>query len=149
MAETPVKEAPKKAKAPEPSGRWYLVDAQGKVLGRMAVRVARVLMGKHKPTYQPDQLMGDEVIVINADKIVVTGKKLEKKFYTSYSGYPGGLKKRSLGVALAKDPEFVIRHAVGGMLPKNRLGSRMLKRLKVYRDAKHPHESQKPEPMEI
>ena len=120
------------------TNQWYKVDAQGKILGRMAVRVARVLMGKHRPTYQPDRLCGDGVIIVNSDKVAVTGRKLKQKIYTSYSGYPGGLKKRPLEVQMAKDSEVVIRHAVAGMLPKSRLGSRMLKHLHVYRGAEHP-----------
>ncbi len=128
---------------------WWVVDAQGKTLGRLASQIARVLMGKHKPYYQPDVDCGDFVIVLNADKVVVTGKKLEQKKYYFHSNYPGGLKERSLAWMLEHKPEEVIRLAVKRMLPKNRLGHRMLKRLKVYRGSEHPHVAQQPKILEV
>ncbi|MEJ7555309.1 MAG: 50S ribosomal protein L13 [Aquificaceae bacterium] len=128
---------------------WWVVDAQGKILGRLASQIARVLMGKHKPYYQPDVDCGDFVIVLNADKVVVTGKKLEQKKYYFHSNYPGGLKERTLAWMLEHKPEEVIRLAVKRMLPKNRLGHRMLKRLKVYRGSEHPHVAQQPKILEV
>ncbi len=128
---------------------WWVVDAQGKTLGRLASQIARVLMGKHKPYYQPDVDCGDFVIVLNADKVVVTGKKLEQKKYYFHSNYPGGLKERTLAWMLEHKPEEVIRLAVKRMLPKNRLGHRMLKRLKVYRGSEHPHVAQQPKILEV
>ncbi|MFN4319228.1 MAG: 50S ribosomal protein L13 [Aquificaceae bacterium] len=128
---------------------WWVVDAEGKVLGRLASQIAKVLMGKHKPYYQPDVDCGDFVIVLNADKVVVTGKKMEQKKYQFHSNYPGGLKERSLAWMLQNKPEDVIRLAVKRMLPKNRLGHRMLKRLKVYRTSSHPHAAQQPKNLEV
>ncbi|QID32792.1 50S ribosomal protein L13 [Pampinifervens florentissimum] len=128
---------------------WWVVDAQGKVLGRLASQIARVLMGKHKPYYQPDVDCGDFVIVLNADKLVVTGKRLEQKKYYFHSNYPGGLKERSLAWMLENKPEEVIRLAVKRMLPKNRLGHRMLKRLKIYTGSEHPHVAQQPKVLEV
>ncbi len=124
--------------------KWHLIDAKDKILGRLAVEVARILMGKHKPTYVPYIAGGDGVIVINARQIKVTGAKLSQKLYKHYSGYPGGLKQRPLAEMLERKPAEVIRHAVGGMLPKNKLTKVMLGRLKVYPDEKHPHQGQKP-----
>lgn len=124
--------------------KWHLIDAKDKILGRLAVEVARILMGKHKPTYVPYIAGGDGVIVINARQIKVTGAKLSQKLYKHYSGYPGGLKQRPLAEMLERKPGEVIRHAVGGMLPKNKLTKVMLGRLKVYPDEKHPHQGQKP-----
>ncbi len=128
---------------------WWVVDAQGKTLGRLASQIARVLMGKHKPYYQPDVDCGDFVIVLNADKVITTGKKLEQKKYHFHSNYPGGLKERTLAWMLENKPEEVIRLAVRRMLPKNRLGHRMLKRLKVYRGSEHPHIAQQPKTLEV
>ncbi|MEJ7554227.1 MAG: 50S ribosomal protein L13 [Aquificaceae bacterium] len=128
---------------------WWVVDAQGKVLGRLASQIARILMGKHKPYYQPDVDCGDFVIVLNADKLVVTGKRLEQKKYYFHSNYPGGLKERSLAWMLENKPEEVIRLAVKRMLPKNRLGHRMLKRLKIYTGSEHPHVAQQPKVLEV
>ncbi len=128
---------------------WWVVDAQGKVLGRLASQIARVLMGKHKPYYQPDVDCGDFVIVLNADKLAVTGKRLEQKKYYFHSNYPGGLKERSLAWMLENKPEEVIRLAVKRMLPKNRLGHRMLKRLKIYTGSEHPHVAQQPKVLEV
>ena len=129
--------------------RWYVVDAEGKILGRLATQIATVLRGKNKPIYAPHMDVGDFVIVINADKIQVTGRKLEQKMYYRHSGYPGGLRSISLRDQLQRHPERVIRSAVKGMLPKNRLGRRMLRKLKVYAGSSHPHEAQRPEPLEI
>jgi len=128
---------------------WYVVDATGRTLGRLATRVAHVLRGKHKPIYSPSVDTGDYVIVVNADKIHVTGRKLDQKIYYRYSGYPGGLKEITLRNLLQKHPTRVIMHAVRGMLPKNRLGRRMLKKLKVYAGPDHPHAAQQPEPLEL
>ncbi len=129
--------------------KWWVVDAEGKILGRLASEIAKILRGKHKPYYQPDVDCGDFVIVINAEKVRVTGKKLDQKIYYRHSGYPGGLKERTLRWMLEHKPEEVIRLAVKRMLPKNRLGHRMLKKLKVYRGPHHPHQAQKPEPLEV
>jgi large subunit ribosomal protein L13 len=128
---------------------WHVVDAKDQILGRLATKVASVLMGKDKVIYSPHQDIGDEVIVINASKIKTTGKKLEQKEYKSYSAYPGGLKLEKLESVLKRKPDFVIRHAVKGMLPKNKLGDKMLKKLKVYADDKHPHQAQRPKEMKI
>jgi large subunit ribosomal protein L13 len=124
---------------------WYLVDAEGKTLGRLAAGIASVLRGKHKPTYTPSVDTGDFVIVINAEKVSVTGKKHSDKIYYSHSSYPGGLKAVPLGKLLSEKPEEVIRKAVGGMLPKGPLGRTMLKKLKVYAGDNHPHGAQTPE----
>jgi len=129
--------------------RWYVVDAQGKTLGRLASEIARILRGKHKPIFSPHMDTGDFVIVINAEKVHVTGRKLTQKFYYRHSGYPGGLKAISLRDQLKKHPERVIQHAVRGMLPKNRLGRKMIKKLKVYAGPEHPHKAQKPEPLDL
>lgn len=131
-------------KTSEIKRNWYVVDATGKVLGRLASRIARVLIGKHRAQYTPHIDSGDFVVVINADKFRVTGKKMTDKIYYSHSMYPGGLKKISLELMLEKHPERVIYHAVSGMLPKNRLRARRLKRLKIYTDATHPHTAQSP-----
>ena len=121
--------------------QWYVVDAAGQTLGRLAARVAYFLRGKHKPVYSPAVDAGDFVIVVNAEKIHVTGRKLDQKKYYRHSGYPGGLKEIALRDQLAKHPTRVIEHAVRGMLPKNRLGRRMFKHLKVYAGPEHPHEA--------
>lgn len=128
---------------------WYVIDAEGQNLGRLATRVATVLRGKHKPTYTPSMDVGDFVIVINADKVEVTGNKLQDKRYYRHSLYPGGLKEVSLQRMLATHPERVIEHAVRGMLPKNKLGRAMYRKLKVYAGADHPHAAQKPQPLEL
>ncbi len=138
-----------RVKPQEVERKWFVVDAEGKVLGRLASEIAKILRGKHKPYYQPDVDCGDFVIVVNAEKIRVTGKKLDQKKYYRHSNYPGGLKERSLKWMLEHKPEEVIRLAVKRMLPKNRLGHRMLKKLKVYRGPEHPHQAQKPEPLEV
>ncbi|OYV03088.1 50S ribosomal protein L13 [candidate division bacterium WOR-3 4484_18] len=129
--------------------KWYLIDAAGKTLGRLASQIALILRGKHKPQYQPHLDLGDYVVVINAEKVHVTGKKETDKLYYRHSGYPGGLKAIPLSVIRRKHPEFLIYHAVKGMLPKNRLGRKMLKKLKVYRGPSHPHIAQNPEPLDI
>ncbi|GGJ40167.1 50S ribosomal protein L13 [Deinococcus roseus] len=129
--------------------KWVLIDAEGKTLGRLATQVASILRGKNKPTFTPNELCGDFVVVINAGKVNLTGAKLDKKVYTRYTGYQGGLKTETARVALAKHPERVIEHAVFGMLPKGRLGRRIHTRLKVYAGAEHPHAAQQPEKLEI
>ena len=129
--------------------RWVLIDAEGKTLGRLATKIATLLRGKHRPYWTPNVAMGDFVVVVNADKIRVTGKKLEQKIYTRYSGYPGGLKKIPLDKMLATHPERVLEHAVKGMLPKGPLGRRLFKRLKVYAGPDHPHQAQRPEKLEV
>lgn len=123
---------------------WYVVDATDQVLGRLSVRIANVLRGKHRATFTPHVDTGDFVIVVNADKIRVTGKKEQDKEYMFYSGWMGGVKHRSLGDFRKNKPEFIIQHSVKGMLPKNRLAAGMLKRLKVYAGSEHPHEAQEP-----
>ncbi|HWP64276.1 MAG TPA: 50S ribosomal protein L13 [Candidatus Binatia bacterium] len=127
--------------------RWYVVDATNETLGRLASRIARVLEGKHKPTYAPHLDCGDHVIVLNAARIAVTRDKRETKIYYRHSGYPHGLKQETLGQLLARRPEEVIRRAVKGMLPHNRLGARQLRKLKVYAGPDHPHQAQRPEPL--
>jgi large subunit ribosomal protein L13 len=129
--------------------RWVLVDAQGKTLGRLASEIAKILRGKHRPDYTPNMLTGDYVVVINAEKVRLTGNKLQQKTYTRYSGYPGGLKRIPAATMLERHPGHVIGHAVKGMLPKGPLGRRMFKRLKVYAGDQHPHAAQKPEPIEL
>lgn len=129
--------------------KWYVVDAEGKTLGRLAAEVAKILRGKHKPTYTPHVDTGDHVIVVNADKVVLTGKKLVQKTYFRHSGYPGGTTFTPAGKLLADRPERLIEIAVKGMLPKNRLGRAMYRKLKVYRGAAHPHEAQQPEVLEL
>jgi large subunit ribosomal protein L13 len=128
---------------------WLVVDATGQTLGRLATQVADTLRGKRKPEYTPHCDVGDFVIVVNAEKIAVTGRKREQKRYYRHSGYPGGLRSRTLGDLLERRPEEVIRRAVKGMLPRNRLGRAQLTKLKVYAGPDHPHAAQKPEPMEI
>lgn len=124
---------------------WYVVDADAQVLGRMATRIASFLMGKEKPIYTDFLDTGDFVVVVNIDKVKLSGKKWDDKFYYSHSGYPGGLKQISAAKLMDKHPDRVIKHAVKGMLPKNKLGKQMLKRLKVYTGPEHPHSAQKPE----
>lgn len=129
--------------------KWYIADASGKVLGRFASEIAHRLRGKHKATYTPHVDTGDFIIVVNAEKIVLTGKKLTDKIYYSYSGYPGGLRETAAGKMLAEKPEDLIRIAVQGMLPKTNLGRKMLKKLKVYSGNAHIHEAQCPETLSI
>lgn len=129
--------------------KWYVVDAEGKTLGRLASEIANVLRGKNKPIYTPHIDTGDYVIVVNAEKVKVTGKKLEQKVYYHHSEYVGGMKETTLKDMMKKKPEFVITHAVKGMLPKGPLGRQMLKKLHVYAGPDHKHEAQKPEAMNI
>ena len=127
--------------------RWYVVDATDATLGRLASRIARVLEGKHKPAYQPNLDTGDHVIVLNAGRIAVTSDKRESKVYVRHSGFPQGYKEETLGHLLDRRPEEVIRRAVKGMLPHNRLGAQQLRKLKIYAGADHPHQAQQPEPL--
>ena len=129
--------------------RWFIIDAEGKILGRLSTTIARILAGKNKPMYTPFLDTGDHVIVINAEKVVLTGKKETDKIYRSHSQYPGGLKERAARFVRAEKPERIIEEAVWGMLPKSKLGRQMLKKLNVYRGTKHPHEAQKPERLEV
>ncbi len=124
---------------------WYVVDADDQILGRMATRIASFLMGKEKPIYTDFLDTGDFVVVVNIDKVKLSGKKWDDKFYYSHSGYPGGIKQISASKLMDKHPDRVIKHAVKGMLPKNKLGKQMLKRLKVYTGPEHPHSAQKPQ----
>lgn len=133
----------------EVDAKWHLVDASGRVLGRMATEIATILMGKHRPEYTPHVDCGDHVVVTNAAELVLTGRKAEQKMELRYSGYPGGLKMRSYGDLLEKYPERLVEEAVRRMLPKNRLGRQMLKKLKVYAGTDHPHHAQQPEPLAI
>ncbi len=128
---------------------WWLVDAEGQTLGRLATKIATVLKGKHKPDFVNFLDTGDFVVVINAEKIVVTGKKESDKKYYSHSGYPGGIKEITLGKLREKKPEEILRHAVKGMLPKNAMGRKLLKKLKIYTGKEHPHKAQKPEILNI
>jgi large subunit ribosomal protein L13 len=132
-------------KASEIERSWYVIDADGLVLGRVATEVARLLRGKHKPTFTPHIDTGDHVVVINADKIVLTSNKGDKVFVHRHSGYPGGVRSQSYGDLLRTKPEEAVRRAVRGMLPKNRLGRQMIRKLKVYAGATHPHAAQKPQ----
>ncbi len=136
-------------KTAEIKREWYLVDAQGQTLGRLASKIASIIRGKHKPIYSPHLDCGDFVIVINADKVRVTGRKLDQKNYYRHSGYPGGLKTTNLRDQLAQHPERVIETAIRGMLPKNKLGRQMIKKLKVYAGDAHPHQAQQPKPLEL
>ncbi len=137
------------AKKGEIQKKWYLINAEGMVLGRLAVTVANRLLGKKKPTYTPNVDTGDFVVVINAGKVKLTGKKLDNKYYFRHSGYPGGIKSETARERLSQFPEKVITAAVWGMLPKGRLGRAMLKKLKVYRGDEHPHQAQKPEVLTV
>jgi large subunit ribosomal protein L13 len=129
--------------------RWFVVDADGQILGRLASKVATILRGKHKPQFAPHMDVGDHVIVVNAAKVRVTGKKSEQKLYYRHSGFPGGLRQEPLALLLQRKPERVIELAVRGMLPKNRLGRAMAKKLHVYAGPDHPHQAQKPEVLQI
>jgi large subunit ribosomal protein L13 len=137
---------PKKAQV---KSRWYVVDASGKVLGRMASRIAHVLRGKHRPDFTPHLDLGDHVVVINADKVALTGKKASIKTYTHHTGYPGGLKHIKFSDMMKTRPERVIEKAVWGMLPHNRLGRRQILKLKVYAGSEHPHAAQQPETLAV
>jgi large subunit ribosomal protein L13 len=134
-------------KAGEVTREWYAVDAAGQNLGRLATRVARALLGKDKPSFTPGVDVGDFVVVFNAERVTVTGKKLDEKLYYRASGYPGGLKAVTLREQLARHPERVLQAAVWGMLPHNRMGRKLIKKLKVYAGPDHPHASQKPRPL--
>jgi len=129
--------------------KWFLVDAEGRALGRLATLVASRLRGKHRPTFAPNYDHGDHVIVVNASKVKLTGKKLTDKFYRRHTGYPGGLKEIAAGKLLATRPDRVIEYAVTGMLPKNSMGRKLITKLKVYAGPEHPHAAQKPEPLEV
>ncbi len=133
----------------EPTNDWVVVDAAGQRVGRLATQIASILKGKHKPTYSPHQPGGDFVVVVNAGKVEFTGDKLDNKVYTRYSGYQGGLKTTTAREVLAKHPERVIEHAVWGMLPKTRMGRRLIRRLKVYAGETHPHDAQQPKKWEL
>src|SRR5690554_6241955 len=133
------------AKANEVERKWYIIDAEDKVLGRLATEIATILRGKNKPIYTPHVDTGDFVVVINAEKVKLTGKKLEQKNYVYHTGYPGGLREIPYERLIKERPEKIIELAVKGMLPKNRLGRKMIKKLKVYGGAEHKHEAQKPE----
>jgi large subunit ribosomal protein L13 len=137
------------AKAADLRSDWYVVDATDQVLGRLASGVAAILRGKHKPTYTPHLNSGDHVVVINAARVKVTGGKMQTKEYTRYSGYPGGLRRRSLAKAQEIDPTFPVTTAVRGMLQRNTLGADMLKRLRVYAGAEHGHQAQRPKPVKF
>ena len=137
------------AKKEEIERGWYVVDAEGQTLGRLASKIAPILKGKHKPIYTPHLDCGDFVVVINAEKVRVTGRKMDQKFYYRHSGYPGGIKSISLRDQLVRHPERVVQAAVRGMLPKNKLGRRMIKKLKVYAGDSHPHAAQQPESLEL
>ena len=128
---------------------WYLIDADGLILGRMASEIARLLRGKHKPTFAPHIDTGDHVVIINAEKVVLSSDKANKKMVYRHSGFPGGIKSRSYADFLQKNPTDAVRQTIRGMLPKNRLGRQQLKKLQVYAGAEHPHHAQKPEPMEL
>jgi large subunit ribosomal protein L13 len=128
---------------------WHVVDAEDLVLGRMATEVARILRGKHKPTFAPHVDTGDHVIIVNADKVVLTSDKADRKLVWRHSGYPGGIRSRTYGQELARKPEDAVRRTIRGMLPKNRLGRQMLKKLKVYAGPTHPHAAQNPQPLVI
>lgn len=135
------------AKQADTQRRWYLIDVEGKVLGRVASQIATILRGKHKPIYTPHVDTGDHVIVVNARKVRLTGNKRQEKFYAWHSGYPGGFKSIIAGKLLEQKPERVIENAVKGMLPKNKLGRAMFKKLKVYGGPDHPHRAQQPQPL--
>jgi len=132
------------AKKEELEYKWYLVNAEGKVLGRLATELVKILKGKNKPTYTPHLDTGDFVIVVNAGKVTLTGKKMKDKIYYHHTGYPGGIKEMNAEKLLAKKPTEMIRMAVKGMLPKNSLGRQMIRKLKIYAGPNHPHEAQKP-----
>jgi large subunit ribosomal protein L13 len=139
---------------PIPSGKdvqrdWYVLDASGAVLGRLATRVAMMLMGKHKPTYTPFLDMGDHVVIVNADKVKLTGRKEDDKLYRTHSGYPGGLKETQARKMRQRRPERMLELAIQGMLPKNKLGKQMYRKLNVYAGPKHPHQAQKPVDMAV
>jgi len=131
------------AKAEDIDRKWYLIDAEGEILGRLATQIATILRGKNKPTYTPSMDLGDYVVVINAEKIKVTGNKLKGKIYRYHTSYPGGLKSVVLGTLLKRKPELVVKKAVQGMIPHTKLGRAMIKKLKIYKGNEHPHQAQK------
>jgi large subunit ribosomal protein L13 len=135
------------AKKSDITRQWHIVDAEGAVLGRMASKVASILKGKHKPIYTPSIDTGDHVVIINAEKVKLTGKKLENKIYWRHSGYTGGIRSQTAADIMEKSPEKVIRHAIAGMLPKNTIGRKMIKKLKIYVGPDHPHTAQQPKPL--
>ena len=137
------------AKPAEVEHKWYVIDAEDKVLGRMATRIANILRGKNKPIFTPHIDTGDFVIVVNAEKVKLTGKKAEKKTYARYTGYPGGYIETPLKEVMKRHPNRIIEHAVKGMLPKNKLGRAVFRKLKVYAGPEHKHEAQKPEKLEL
>jgi large subunit ribosomal protein L13 len=137
------------AKASEVERQWYVIDAENLVLGRLATQIAAMLRGKHKPTFTPHVDTGDYIIVVNAEKIVLTGKKLDQKLYRHHTGYPGGLKEMTYRRLMATKPEFALKEAVRGMLPKGPLGYAMLKKLHIYAGATHEHQAQKPVVFEV
>lgn len=136
-------------KVSEIKKNWYVVDADGLTLGRLASNIAQILRGKHKPIFTPHMDTGDFVVVVNADKISVTGKKMQDKLYSRYTGYPGGLRQISFDDLIRKHPDRIIRKAVWGMVPHNRLGRKIIKHLKVYAGAEHPHQAQQPEQLKF
>lgn len=133
----------------ETTNDWVVIDADGQTVGRLATQIASVLKGKHKPTYTPNQPGGDFVVVVNAEKVAFSGRKLDLKVYTRYTGYQGGLRETTAREMLDKHPERVLEHAVWGMLPKTRMGRRLIRRLKVYAGPAHPHEAQQPKKLEL
>lgn len=137
------------AKPNEADKKWYVVDAEGKTLGRLASKIAPILTGKNKPTYTPHVDTGDFVIVINAEKVVLTGNKKDNKMFRWHTGYMGGLKEKTYGEMLEKQPERLVRRTIKGMLPKTKLGNKMAKKLKVYKGSNHKHEAQQPEVIEL
>ena len=133
----------------EVARKWYLIDAEGKVLGKVAAKAAYLVRGKHKPLYAPHQEIGDYVIIVNAAKAVLTGRKRREKEYVRHSGYPGGLHSESYEKVIKRKPVFPIEHAIRGMLPKGRLGRKLFNNVKVYADGRHPHAAQQPEVIEV
>ena len=129
--------------------RWWLVDADGQTLGRLAARISTVLRGKHKPIYSPHMETGDYVVVVNAEKVKITGNKREQKVYYRHSGYPGGLKTEVLGKLMITKPTFALEHAIKGMLPRGKMGRKIFKNVKIYAGAEHPHGAQKPETLQL
>jgi large subunit ribosomal protein L13 len=129
--------------------KWFIIDAEGKILGRIATKIADILRGKHKPNYSPNLDMGDNIIVINAEKIQLTGNKNEDKEYYSHSHYPGGIRFANIQKVRKEKPEYIIEHAVKGMLPKSKMGSKLFTNLKVYAGSEHPHKAQMPEKLEV
>jgi len=137
------------AKMKDITQKWYLIDADGKTLGRVAAKVVPILRGKQKPIYTPHLEVGDKIVVINAEKIRVTGKKMQQKIYYHHTGYPGGIKHENLAKRMQKKPTFPLEHAIKGMLPKGRLGRKLFRNVKVYAGSEHPHSAQMPEKLEI